>query len=195
MVIHIWTASKQMLIRSSCWILATHFAVQNFPDVFGWNFGKFICLWFAVLKQGNSMKNPAMIECGSSSSSRSTFLFIWWGRSEDLKPVQMSLNLYQGTTTTHTTLQVLKSEFIWLDSFRDIGQSRNYHTKSCSGRIRSLWAGLPKRFWRQLAGHEWRRLEDFNLKRTFHTQLEDLQKHPSHKNSYKAVDCCSFKLS
>ena len=58
-----------------------------------------------------------MIECGSSSSSRSTFLFIWLGKNEDLKTVELSLNLYQGTTKKHTTLQVHVSQSLF-DSHR-----------------------------------------------------------------------------
>ena len=56
----------------------------------------------------------AMSECGSNSSSRSSFLpfpFIWLGRNEGLKIIEMSSNFYQGTTTTHTTLQASQSLF------------------------------------------------------------------------------------
>ena len=55
-----------------------------------------------------------MSERGSNSSSRSSFLpfpFIWWGRNEGLKIVEMSSHFYQGTTTTHTTLQASQSLF------------------------------------------------------------------------------------
>ena len=58
----------------------------------------------------------------------------WWGRNEDLNIVERSSNYDQGTTTTHTTLQV-KSEFIWFSSYRDIGQKRNSHTKSLKNSI------------------------------------------------------------
>ena len=43
------------------------------------------------------MKNPVMIKCESSLSSRLTFLFIWCERNDGLKTVEISLNFYQGT--------------------------------------------------------------------------------------------------
>ena len=47
----------------------------------------------------------------NSYSSRSTFLFNCWGRNEGLESVEMYLNLYNGTITTHATLQVSQSLF------------------------------------------------------------------------------------
>ena len=91
MVIRTWTASKWMLIQSSCWILAS--TMQTLPDVFGWTFRKSICLLCrGVLKQGNPIKNEK--SCGDRVWVKfdQPIDFPFWLVGEKRGSVEMSLN-------------------------------------------------------------------------------------------------------
>ena len=122
------------------------------------------------------MKNSAMIKnLWVSSSSRSTFLSIWWGRNEGLKNNNNACNTSS------------KSEFIWFSSYncsyRDIGQIQSLaaagyraYELNCPGSFKGSSKATSDAIWK---------VKDFPY------SVGRL----THKNSYKAVDCWSFKFS
>ena len=153
MVIRARTVSIWIRIQSSCYILAS--TVQTLPDGFGWTFGKFICLLCrGVLKHGNQIKNEK--SCGDRMLVKFVksidFLFHLVGEKwGSLNRRNIFKFLPGNNNSTYNTSGI--SEFIRFSSYRDIVQSQNYHTKSCSGWKPSLLAELPRKFWRQVAGY------------------------------------------
>ena len=134
----IWTASKWMLIRSSVWILAS--TEQVFAQCFRLNFRQ---IHLPFMSGSVKAREPDLewkiLRWASVGQTRPADLGPFfslhsvgekWGSKNRRNVFKF---LPRSNNNTYNTSG--KSEFIWFSSYRDIGQKRNFHTKSLKNSI------------------------------------------------------------